>query len=85
MKPYNVKVTFYKETGKYYADCLLSSTHYLWEEEFKQDIVNNQNCLKDGWQGEFIVTTENENDNDPFCCQMFKSHEFKNIKKEIES
>lgn len=76
-----IRVDFYKESGKWYAGGDVLVEHYLFQEGFKQDIVNNQNILYDGWQGNYIVVTNNHEDDDNFAKQVFLPSKFYGIQK----
>lgn len=82
VEPYTVKLTFYKGTGKYYTEGTATTTHYPFDPAFKQDIVNTQNALSEGWQDEFFVTTDNVRDEDPFACSLYPVGTFADFKKE---
>lgn len=86
-----VKVLFFKETGKYYASGTATVNHFLFEEGFKQDIVNTQDCLQKNWMGNFQVMTEEVDDADnaqgapSFATHLFESSEFRGIRYQDES
>lgn len=53
-------VDFYRPSGKWYAGGEVDlGNARMWGpgNEFKQAIVDNQQALKDGWQGDYIVVT----------------------------
>lgn len=85
-----IKVEFYKLTGKYYSGGEVDIGNCkLWSSDFKQTIVNNQNILIDGWQGQYLVHTRDLSihDLDPayteFYMRIFSPHEFDGMRKEI--
>lgn len=49
-KERKVSLTFYKANGKFYTGGTAVVKHYIFEAGYKQDIVNTQNALLDGWQ-----------------------------------
>jgi len=75
-----IRVDFYKETGKWYAGGNVLVMHHLFENGFRQDIVNNQNIMQDGWQGNYIVVTDDIN-GDLFSKQVFLPSKFNGIYK----
>jgi hypothetical protein len=77
-----IYVTFYKESGKYYTSGLATVNHYLFEEEYKRDIVNTQNAMRDGWQGNYYIVTSADEDVEGFHEALFKPSEFIGIEKE---
>lgn len=79
----SVRVTFYKASGKWYGEASAAVRHYLFEEEaFKQDIVDTQSGLIDGWQNNgFFVTVENTSDDDHFAHHLFGPEAFAGIVK----
>lgn len=85
-KPRNqmIDVTFFKRTGKFYANTHAIVNHYIFEEGFKRDIVSTQNALVDGWQGDFIVVTSAPKHVNGFFEGLFYPEEFEGIKKEAD-
>ena len=89
-KPINqkVKVTFFAPTGKYKYSAVATVNHFIFEPEFKQDIVNTQDGIHDGWQGQFYVLTDmyDEADyDDPhasFVTRLYHPRDFAGIKKQ---
>jgi hypothetical protein len=61
-EPQVVTVTFYKESGKYYTSGTAVVTHFLFEDEYLQDIVDTQRALQDGWQEGpyYVVVSSND-------------------------
>lgn len=81
-RKYTIYVNFYLPSGKWYTSGPVEVTHQLFEtDELKQDIVNNQGILTDGWQGEYIVTIDHINPRDPFFTHLFPQGAFANIRK----
>lgn len=84
-----IRVDWFKGTGKWYSGGLVEvGEARLWEPEFKQAIVNNQNNLVDSWvDNEFYVVCSNtqQQDDDPeftgFHHVLFKQDAFKGMKK----
>lgn len=68
-----VKVTFYKRGGKFYSNGYAYVNHFLFEDEYRQDIVDTQDSLMDGWQNdEFYVTvTEHDDSTQHFNERLF--------------
>lgn len=84
-KTYEINVDFFKpQSGKWYSGGTVKVDHYLFEKEFKQDIVNNQKVLHDGWQGEFVIVTDNNNDDDPFAKRIFRAEEFIGVRRQLK-
>jgi len=56
-----ILVTWYRDTGKYYSsgeveiDCA-----QIWEDDLKQQIIDHQEVMRDGWQSSnyFVVTQD---------------------------
>lgn len=82
-----VHATFYKTTGKYYADCIFEMPDmHIWEDGFKQQFVNNQSEMRNGWQGSYYVVIENADaDSAFFLHRLFPPNSFYRITKEIEA
>ena len=59
-------LNFYKPSGKWYTSGTAETTHYLFEDGFKQDIINTQDALVDGWNsdGYFTVVVQNVPEDD---------------------
>jgi len=79
-----IDVTFFKKTGKFYANTYAVVNHFIFEEGFKQDIVNTQEALREGWQGDFIVVVTAPKHVNGFFEGLFYPEEFEGIKKEME-
>lgn len=76
-----LNINFFRESGKWYSGGVVKVAHQLYDmDELKQDIVNNQEILNDGWQGEFDVMVEAVND-DNFCTHLFHRDKFSNVSK----
>ena len=86
MNPNNqmIDVTFYKSTGKYYASGTAVVNHFLFEDGFKQDIVNTQTELADGWQNDdfYVVTSAPEHVNG-FFEKLWMPGTFSGLKREV--
>lgn len=80
-----IKLTFYKESGKYYTSGEAVVNHFQFEEGYKQDIVNTQNAMRDGWQGNYYVVTSSDDNAVGFHEALFQPSDFKDIKKNIVS
>ncbi len=86
-----IRVTWYKDTGKWYAtDDLVKipDNCYLYSDNFKQEIVNNQREMMDGWQenGWYVVVSDTPADSlspnyTRFYNHLFKPYAFKGIVK----
>jgi hypothetical protein len=84
-KPKNqmIDVAFYKSSGKWYASGKAVVNHFIFEDGFKQDIVNTQTELVDGWQeDEFYVVTSAPEHVNGFFEVLWKPGEFSGIKKD---
>lgn len=77
-----IDVTFFKKTGKYYTSTRAVVNHFIFEDGFKQDIVNTQDTLHDGWQGEYFVVTSAPEHVNGFFEGLFHPKEFEGIKEE---
>ena len=81
-RKYNIYVNFYKPSGKWYASGPVEVSHQLYElDELKQDIVNNQGILREGWQGNYVVTIDQIDSYDPFFTRLFPQGAFAGIRK----
>lgn len=85
-----IDVNFYKKTGKWYESCQINVDHYIFEDEFKQEIVDKQTALIDGWQNNdyyVVISDTYENNKDPnyhgFYNRLFLSNVFKGMIKKI--
>ena len=77
-----IDVDFYKPSGKWYTNCRAVVNHYLFEDEFKQDIVDTQDGMSDGWQdGDYYVVTSVPEHVNGFFNALFKPGDFAGIKK----
>ena len=54
-------LNFYKPNGKWYGSGTAETAHFLFEDGFKQDIINTQDALVDGWNSNeyFTVVVRN--------------------------
>lgn len=78
-----VNLTFYKESGKYYTSGKAIVNHYLFDQEYKQDIVNTQDALRDGWQGNYFVVVSSDDIADGFHEALFRTSEFIGVTKSL--
>lgn len=76
-----IRVDFYKESGKWYGGGNVWVKHQLFQDGFMQDIVDNQNILNDGWQGRYIVVTDDIRNDGLFSKQVFLPSRFAGITK----
>lgn len=77
-----VNLTFFKKSGKYYTSGKAIVNHYLFEDEYKQDIVNTQTAMREGWQGGYFVVISADADVDGFHEALFMPGDFEGIKKQ---
>ena len=77
-----VNLTFYKLSGKYYTSGTAVVNHHLFEDEYKQDIVNTQNGMRDGWPGNYFVVVSSDDNVTGFQEALFLPDDFANIRKE---
>ena len=79
-----IRVDFYKHSGKWYAGGNVDvGKNCIADIDFKQNLVNNQNILQDGWQRDFyVVTNDVPNENKFFNKKLFLPEEFIGIRKE---
>lgn len=84
-----IQIDFFKPTGKWYSGGTVELTDgtYLWKDDFKQQIVNNQKIMCDGWQEhDWIVVVRDTpaNELNPsyngFFYHLFLAGAFKGIK-----
>lgn len=80
-KSRKIRVDFFRESGKWYSGGEVKVNHLLFEDEFKQDIVDNQEILHDGWQGSYIVVTDDVEDDGLFSKAVFLPSQFKYLRK----
>lgn len=83
-----VRIDFYKESGKWYEGCeIMVSRDALFSLELmRQEIVDKQTALNDGWQGYFDVVMGDPEENpvlseDTFCKRLMHAHQFMGIKR----
>lgn len=85
-----IKVDWFKSTGKWYGSGVINITDgiLLHDAEFKQEIVNNQQILLDGWQENdyYVVTRETPGDEmspnfHGFFAHLFMPDAFKGMKR----
>lgn len=77
-----VNLTFFKESGKYYTGGKAVVNHFLFEDEYKQDIVNTQTGMRDGWQGNYYVVVSSDDDAVGFHEALFTPDKFAGIAKQ---
>lgn len=88
-KERKVKLIFYKGNGKFYTGGEATVKHWLYEDEYKQDIVDTQNALIEGWQNSdfYVQVTEHENyagkSVDTFDEHLFTIGAFKGLEKSV--
>ena len=78
-----IDVKFYKASGKWYTSTQAVVNHLIFEDGFKQDIVDTQCGLVDGWQDDddyYVVTSVPEHVNG-FFEAMFHPGEFRGFKR----
>lgn len=86
VQPYKLRVTFYKKTGKLAYEAVATTNKYSFEDGFKQAIVDTQDGINDGWQGEFFVIVQNYNpdydvENEPFVNRLYMPEDLVGIVK----
>lgn len=82
-----LELSFFKTSGKWYADGLAYTKHFLFEDEFMQDIINTQTGLIDGWNehDEFIVVVNDAKEIDGamgFHKRVIFPNEIRHLRKE---
>lgn len=88
-----IQVKWFKETGKFYSGGLVEiGNNRLFDEGFKQAIVDNQDNMLDEWvnHGFYVVTdSTEEQDNNPkftgFYTYLFHPEAFKGMQKSAET
>lgn len=88
-----LQVDFYKESGKWYTGGTVDvgdAKPYV-KYEIEQAIVNNQEMLFDGWQGNYYVVVNNATEltleeavAGLFCMRLLKPSVFLNLEKHKE-
>jgi len=83
-----IRVDFFRSSGKWYEGGEVDiGEARLWKGDLKQAIVNNQEIIHDGWQGSYIVVTDDTHDNfikegyAEFFKWVYQIQDFINIKK----
>lgn len=85
-----VKLLFYKASGKFYTTSEATVKHWLYEDGYKQDIVNTQTALVNGWQNGslYVQVTEHPSyagkDINTFDEHLFMIGAFKGLVKETD-
>lgn len=89
-----IQVDWFKDSGKWYSGTVVEIPDdcHIWSDNFKQEIVNNQDTMMDGWQNSdyYVVTRSHAADelspnSRSFYHRLFNKGDFKGIKKEIKS
>lgn len=81
-----VNLKWFKESGKFAYSGRAVVNHFLFEDGFKQDIVNTQDSIRDGWQDHsdmYLVVTAPEEVNG-FFEVLYTPGRFAGIKKEVK-
>lgn len=83
-----IRVDWFKPSGKWYAGGEVEiGDLYLFDDELKQAIVDNQNHIGEGWQGYYDVVTSDTEENwrdesyTKFFKHLFHSGKFLGIKR----
>ena len=77
-----IVINFYKGSGKWYASGKAIVNHFMFEDGFKQDIVNTQNALSEGWQeGQYFAVTSADENIDGFYEALWSPLSFSGLKK----
>lgn len=85
----DIYVDFFKPGGKWSlgGEVEINDDIYLFSDSFKQEIVNNQNIITEGWQGHYFVVTSDTVENHQnvnykgFFKRLFQPWEFAGINK----
>lgn len=88
VKPYPIDVTWYNENGKHKYHDVVFVDVYAFDDAFKQQIVDRQDALVDGWQkGDYYIVARNAeahadyDHSDPFVDSLYMPRTFKDIQK----
>lgn len=89
VQPYPVEMTWYNENGKYKYDAIVMVDVYAFDDNFKQQLVDRQSAIYDGWQNDddyFVVVRNAEGhpdnrDDAPFVNSLYQKGAFANIRK----
>lgn len=83
-----IRVDFYRTGGKWYSGGEADICYPLWGDDLIQELVNKQDIMTEGWQGNYLVVTsdtcENQLDNDfrGFNFRHFMPWEFIGYKRQ---
>lgn len=80
-KNQEINLTFFKKSGKFYTNGKAIVNHFMFDDEYKQDIVNTQNGMMDGWQGGYYLVTSSDDDAVGFHEALYTPEEFMGIYK----
>ncbi len=84
-----IRVDFYKTDGKWYSGGDIDINLHIWDDDFKQEMVNKQNIMQEGWQDQYFIVTSDtaQNHLDPNYRDFYMRHwmpwEFIGYKKKI--
>jgi len=82
-----IEVNWFKPSGKWYASARVTmKAAHIFEDAFKQNLVNAQAELFDGWQDNgYYVTTQNAEPYNvgevPFALCLWKPDAFKGLRR----
>lgn len=76
-------VTWYRASGKYYTSGTARSSARVGDDQFKQDLVDTQTGMREGWQnhGYFVVTSALSDDFEGFVEHLWMPDSFKDFTK----
>lgn len=75
-----LQLNFYKSSGKWFGEGIAKTNHEIYEDGFKQDIIDTQDAWADNWvDRDLYVHVENADDDRShrFCNQLFMPGDFK--------
>ena len=86
LSPYELKVLFYTEVGHLQSTFTATTTHYDFEEEFKQDMVDTLDSMRFVSRCRYYIVVKNKElytneSKDPFVNRLFVPSDFKGLKK----
>lgn len=79
-----IRLNFYNKHGKWKYSGKALVNHYLFEDGFKQDIVDTQTAIVDGWQGEYFVQTSCPEEVNGFFEALFLPSSFNDIERKVK-
>lgn len=83
--PYKAEIDFFRpNSGKWYSGGEIEVSHYEFDDDLLQEIVDKQSVMRNGWQGEYDVVVKAFGDNAPFLHRIFRASKFANIRKKSE-